>query len=99
MNQNQQVTYWREEPLEVNGIFEGSQGRWAVEIKTAHFTGSDLRGLFEFCRHFPEFRSLALTAPGDEDAAKKHGVLSLSWVDFLIAGLPEMYASQSEPRA
>lgn len=90
VNQNQQVTYWREEPIEVDGVFEGSWGKWAVEIKTGRFTASDLRGLFEFCRRFPEFRPLVLTAPGDEDGAKKHGVSSISWVDFLVAGPPDV---------
>ena len=30
-NQGQQVTYWREEPLEIDGVLEGSWGNWAVE--------------------------------------------------------------------
>lgn len=90
VNQNQQVSYWREEPIEVDGIFEGSWGKWAVEIKTGRFTSTDLRGLLEFCRRFPEFRPLVLTAPGDEEAANRHGVSSLSWVDFLASGPPAM---------
>jgi uncharacterized protein len=90
VNQNQQVSYWREEPIEVDGIFEGSWGKWAVEIKTGRFTTSDLRGLLEFCRRFPEFRPLVLTAPGDEDGAKKHGISAISWVDFLVSGSPSI---------
>jgi predicted AAA+ superfamily ATPase len=35
VNLGQRVTYWREEPLEVDGVLEGSWGSWAVEIKTA----------------------------------------------------------------
>ena len=88
VNQNQQVTYWREEPIEVDGVFEGSWGKWAVEIKTGHFTGQDLRGLLEFCRRYPNFRPLVLTAPGDENSAKKHGISGVSWVNFLISGPP-----------
>lgn len=88
INQNQQVSYWREEPIEVDGLLEGSWGKWAVEIKTGRFTAADLRGLLEFCRRFPDFRPLVLTAPGDEDSAKKHGVTSISWVDFLVSGPP-----------
>lgn len=90
VNQNQQVSYWREEPIEVDGIFEGSWGKWAVEIKTGRFTISELRGLLEFCRRFPDFRPLVLTAPGDEDGAKRHGVSAISWVDFLVSGPPSI---------
>jgi predicted AAA+ superfamily ATPase len=88
VNQNQQVTYWREEPIEVDGVFEGSWGKWAVEIKTGRFTGQDLRGLLEFCRRYPNFKPLVLTAPGDEESAKKHGISAVSWVNFLISGPP-----------
>jgi uncharacterized protein len=88
VNQNQQVSYWREEPIEVDGVFEGSWGKWAVEIKTGRFTMSDLRGLLEFCRRYPSFQPLVLTAPGDEGIAKKHGIHALSWVDFLLGGPP-----------
>lgn len=90
VNQNQQVSYWREEPIEVDGIFEGSWGKWAVDIKTGRFTTSELRGLLEFCRRFPEFRPLVLTASGDEDGAKRHGVPAISWVDFLVSGPPSI---------
>ena len=88
VNQNQQVTYWREEPIEVDGVFEGSWGKWAVEIKTGRFTASDLRGLLEFCRRFPAFHPLVITAPGDEENARKHGISAVSWIDFLVAGPP-----------
>jgi hypothetical protein len=74
----------------VDGVFEGSWGKWAVEIKTGRFTASDLRGLFEFCRRFPEFRPLVLTAPGDEDSAKNHGISAISWIDFLVSGPPDL---------
>lgn len=51
-NQGQRVTYWREEPLEIDGVFEGDWGNWAVEVKTGRFEGHDLRGLLEFCRRY-----------------------------------------------
>jgi uncharacterized protein len=50
INQDQQVTYWREEPLEIDTVFDGSWGRWAIEIKTGKFDVQALRGVFEFCR-------------------------------------------------
>lgn len=87
-NQSQQVSYWREEPLEVDAVFAGSWGKWAVEIKTGRFEGHALRGLLEFCRRFPSFTPLVITAPGNEEAARKHGIRSISWEDFLLTGPP-----------
>jgi predicted AAA+ superfamily ATPase len=88
INQGQQVSYWREEPLEVDAIFEGSWGKWAVEVKTGRFDMPDLRGLLEFCRRHPAFKPLVITAPGDEESARRHGIESINWVDFLIGGPP-----------
>ena len=48
INQGQRVTFWREEPLEVGAVFEGSRGDWAIEIKTGGFDLHDLKGLLEF---------------------------------------------------
>ena len=89
-NQGQQVTYWREEPIEIDGVFEGSWGNWAVEVKTGRFNGQDLRGLLEFCRRYPAFTPLVITAPGDEETAQRLGLQSISWVDFLFAGPPKV---------
>jgi hypothetical protein len=89
-NQGQQVTYWREEPLEIDGVFEGSWGNWAVEVKTGRFGGQDLRGLLEFCRRYPAFTPLVITAPGEEETARRLGIQGISWVEFLFAGPPKM---------
>lgn len=35
INQGQRMTYWREEPLELDAVFEWSWGEWAIEIKQA----------------------------------------------------------------
>jgi hypothetical protein len=86
LNRGQRVTYWREEPLEVDGVLEGSWGSWAIEIKSARFDSRDLAGLFEFCKRHPAFRPLVITRPGDEDHARRFGVQAVSWVDFLAAG-------------
>lgn len=88
-NQGQQVTYWREEPLEIDGVLEGSWGNLAVEVKTGRFGGQDLRGLLEFCRRYPAFTPLVITAPGDEETARRLGLQGISWVDFLFAGPPK----------
>ncbi len=63
VNRGQRVTYWREEPLEVDGVLEGSWGSWAVEIRSARFESRDLAGLFEFCRRPPAFRPLVIAKP------------------------------------
>lgn len=36
-NSGQSVSYWREEPLEVDGVCEGSWGSWAIEVKPGRF--------------------------------------------------------------
>jgi predicted AAA+ superfamily ATPase len=86
INQGQQVSYWREEPFEVDGVFDGSWGKWAVEVKTGRFDVGALRGLLEFCRGHPAFKPLVISAPGDEEVARRHGIASVSWEDFLVGG-------------
>lgn len=86
VNQGQRVTYWREEPLEVDAVFEGNWGNWAIEVKTGRYGSQDLRGLLEFCRRNPGFSPLMITAPGDEESARRHGVRSISWEEFLLTG-------------
>lgn len=87
-NQGQHVTYWREEPWEVDAVLEGSWGDWAVEVKSARFELQNLKGLLEFCRRNPKFRPLVVTAPGDEAIAQRRGLSALSWEEFLLSGPP-----------
>jgi hypothetical protein len=88
INQDQQVTYWREEPQEVDAILDGSWGKWAVEVKTGKFDILALRGLLEFCRRNSAFTPLVISAPGGEEVAQRHGIQSISWEDFLVTGPP-----------
>jgi predicted AAA+ superfamily ATPase len=88
MNQGQRVTYWREEPLELDAVFEGSWGNWAVEVKSGSFDDHALKGLLEFCRRNPKFAPLVITAPGSESVPRRHGLHSLSWEEYLMAGPP-----------
>jgi predicted AAA+ superfamily ATPase len=87
-NRGQRVAYWREEPLEVDGIISGSWGEWAIEIKTGGFDNKDLRGLLEFCRRYPRHRPLVVTSLGQEHQAERLGIASISWPDFLLLGPP-----------
>ena len=86
VNQGQHVSYWREEPMEVDAVFEGSWGNWAIEIKTGQFSSQDLRGLTEFCRRYPAFTPLVVTASGEEESARRLGLRTMSWEDFLLHG-------------
>jgi predicted AAA+ superfamily ATPase len=88
LNQGQRVTYWREEPLEIDAVLEGSWGDWAVEVKTGSFDALGIKGLLEFCRRNPKFRPLVITAPGDEPLARRHGLVAISWREFLMSGPP-----------
>lgn len=85
-NSGQRVSYWREEPLEVDGVIDGSWGAWAIEVKTGAFTAATVRGLLEFTRRFPRYRPLLLCDPGDSHAAARLGVPALSWKQFLLEG-------------
>jgi len=89
INQGQRVIYWREEPLEIDAVFEGSWGDWAIEIKTGGFDPYDLKGLLEFCRRNTKFHPLVITAPGDESIAHRRGLLAISWKQFLVYGPPQ----------
>lgn len=85
-NSGQRVTYWREEPIEVDGVIEGSWGRWAVEVKTGRFGAADVRGLAEFTRRHPSFRPLILCDPRDLAMADRLGLPTLPWADYLGSG-------------
>ena len=88
VNQGQSVTYWREEPLEIDAVFEGSWGNWAVEVKTGSFDVHALTGLLEFCRRNSKFTPLVITGRGGESVPRGHRLRSVSWEEFLISGAP-----------
>ena len=86
-NSGQNVTYWREEPIEVDAIIEGSWGSWAVEIKTGAVEPSDLRGLLEFTRRF-DYHPLLVCNETELLAAKRVGIDAIRWQEFLLSGPP-----------
>lgn len=87
-NAGQRVEYWREGPLEVDGVLNGSWGAWALEVKTGRFVPADLRGLLEFARRHPRFRPLVACDAADVAVAERAGVAAVAWPDFLLGGPP-----------
>lgn len=87
-NAGYRVGYWREEPLEVDGILDGAYGAWAVEVKTSSFGPADVRGLLEFTRRFPRFQPLVLCDAAALAAAARIGVPAITWKQFLLEGPP-----------
>lgn len=87
-NAGQRVGYWREEPLEVDGVLEGSWGSWAVEVKTGKLSVADLRGLGEFVRRHPRFRPLVVCDEEARPVAERAGFESVPWTAFLLGGPP-----------
>jgi predicted AAA+ superfamily ATPase len=86
-NAGQRVFYWREEPLEVDGILEGSWGSWAVEVKTGTFRMSDLKGLLEFTRRHRGFKPLVICRGDKAPIAERGGVRAITWQSYLLDGL------------
>ena len=88
-NAGQRVSYWREEPLEVDGVIDGSWGRWAIEVKTGSFLSGELKGLLEFVRRHPEFKPLVVCDEAGSAAAERAGVQWTTWQSFLLEGPPK----------
>lgn len=85
-NAGQRVSYWREEPFEVDGVIDGSWGAWAIEIKTGSVAPADLKGLGEFTRRYPRFRPLVLCDADARPAVERAGLPSMPWSEFLLSG-------------
>lgn len=85
-NSGQDVHYWREEPLEVDAILEGSWGQWAVEFKSGPASATDLRGLLEFHARYPKFRPLLVGVEAARPAAERSGITFLDWREYLLRG-------------
>ena len=83
----QRVTYWREEPMKVDGVIDGSWGRWAIEVKTGAITQAGLRGLSEFVRRHSDYRPLVLCDPVECAPAARMGLEAMPWPDYLLKGL------------
>ena len=87
-NCGQDVSYWREEPLEVDGVLEGSWGKWAIEVKTGKFQSKDLIGLLEFTRRHPAFKPLVVCSVSGRTTAERAEIPATTWQEFLLSGPP-----------
>ncbi|MBI5510412.1 MAG: ATP-binding protein [Deltaproteobacteria bacterium] len=87
VNAGEVVTYWREEPFEVDMVLDGTWGKWAVEVKTGQFGASDLTGLMELTRRSPAYRPLVLCDEDRRAVAERLGLGAMSWRQFLVEGL------------
>jgi predicted AAA+ superfamily ATPase len=85
-NAGQRVTYWREGPLEVDGVLEGSWGSWAIEVKTGAFSATDLTGLGELVRRHPKLRPLVVCDDESRPVATRAGFEAMSWSNYLLRG-------------
>jgi uncharacterized protein len=85
-NSGQRVSYWREEPHEIDGVIEGSWGSRALEVKTGRISMADLKGLGEFVRRYPKFRALVLCDEESRPIAERAGFEAMAWTDFLLRG-------------
>jgi predicted AAA+ superfamily ATPase len=87
-NAGQRVSYWREEPLEVDGVLEGSWGAWVIEVKTGSVSSGDLRGIAELVRRYPKYRPLVLCGDEARPVVERAGLEAMAWSDFLLRGPP-----------
>ncbi len=85
-NAGQQLRYWREEPLEVDAIVDGSWGSWAIEVKTGGVDPARLRGLAEFTRRSPRYRPLVVCDEGGVEPVRRAGLPARLWTEFLLDG-------------
>jgi uncharacterized protein len=98
-NAGQRVTYWREEPLDVDGVIEGSWGSWVIEVKTGSFPSAELKGIGEFVRRHPKYRPLVICDENARAVVERMGFESIDWRDFLLRGPPGSPAPNPDPRA
>jgi predicted AAA+ superfamily ATPase len=85
-NAGQQVAYWREEPLEVDGVIDGSWGSWAVEVKTGTISAADVSGISAFTARHKRYRPLLVCDEDRVPVGRRLGVKAISWRAFLLDG-------------
>lgn len=86
-NAGQQVLYWREEPVEVDAVIEGSWGKWVVEVKGGPVQTMELKGLLEFHQRFPQYKPLLIATEEARKTAERVGIEFRTWSEYLLRGL------------
>jgi len=82
-NAGQHVSYWREEPREVDAVLEGSWGQLALEVTCGEVRARGVEGLTEFTRRHPDFRPLVVCQRDQLSAARRLGLAAQEWSEFL----------------
>lgn len=85
-NAGQRLAYWREEPLEVDAVLDGSWGPWVIEVKTGAVAAGDARGLSAFAARHPRYRPLVLCDRSQLQVARRLGLGARPWSEFLLRG-------------
>ncbi len=85
-NAGQRLAYWREEPLEVDAVIDGTWGSWVIEVKTGAVGAGDLRGPSEFSARQRRYRPLLLCDAGQIAVAARLGIDARTWTEFLLHG-------------
>jgi predicted AAA+ superfamily ATPase len=88
VNAGFQVSYWREEPHEVDLIVTGSCGQWAIEVKSGAYAARDLQGLMAFVERHRNFRPLVIGDDQYRGIAERIGIDFLRWQDYLLERWP-----------
>lgn len=94
INAGQRVQYWREEPIEVDAVFDGDWGRWVVEVKSGSVTLRDLAPLLEFQRRNAAYRPLLIAAESGRDVASRASIAFIEWREYLLRGLASLGSAQ-----
>ncbi|MEI6520964.1 MAG: AAA family ATPase [bacterium] len=89
VNAGFQVSYWREEPYEIDMAVIENGNRWAIEIKSGKFTMHDLQGLLTFVTRYKYFRPLIIGEENCRNIAESNGIDFIRWQDYLFKAFPE----------
>ena len=88
INAGQRVSYWREEPFDVDAVIDGEWGKWAIEVMPDVHSSVDYRGLHEFVARYPDFQPLVVTSEEHLTTAARAGLRATTWQNFLLTGPP-----------
>jgi uncharacterized protein len=88
INAGQFVSYWREEPFDVDAVITGDWGKWAIEVMPNVHSSVDYRGLHEFVARYPDFQPLVVTSDANLGVAARAGLRATTWQRFLLNGPP-----------